>query len=197
MTQRIPCGSAAIGWAAFLLLPYKQLCAWPLAPLSPQSSYDNENRARSSRVMELPDNSSRVASEKQHGTESENTWNFPIFDTFGRWKAIAPRSNRNTKNYLNSKCEGSVYRQKSPPTSGYYLSSDYTCRPNIPRGRQRKKSRTPRGEISWNQVEIMRNQSRFPWNRAQKSAQPSSPTHFYNIWCHFWGKSRGNQTSIH
>ena len=49
-----------------------------------------------------------------------------------------------------------------------------------PRGRQRKKSRTPCGEISWNQVEIMRNQSRFPRNRAQKSAQPSSPTHFYN-----------------
>ena len=44
---------------------------------------------------------------------------------------------------------------------------------------------------SWrNQVEIMRNQSRFPWNQARKSAQPSSPTHFYNVWRHFWGKSR-------
>jgi len=30
------------------------------------------------------------------------------------------------------------------------------------RGWQQKKSRTPRGEISRNQVEIMRNQSRFP-----------------------------------
>ena len=59
----------------------------------------------------------------------------------------------------------------------------------LARGRQQKKSRTPRGEISWNQVEIMRNQ-------AQKSAQPSSPTHFYNIWRHFWGKSRGNQREI-
>ena len=29
------------------------------------------------------------------------------------------------------------------------------------------------------------------WNQARKSAQPSSPTHFYNIWRHFWGKSRG------
>jgi len=29
-------------------------------------------------------------------------------------------------------------------------------------------------------VEIMTNQSRFPWNQARKSAQPSSPTHFYN-----------------
>ena len=66
----------------------------------------------------------------------------------------------------------------------------------LPRGQQRKKSRTPRGEISWNQVEIMRNQSRFLWNQARKSAQPSSPTHFYNIWRHFWGKSRGNQTEI-
>ena len=55
------------------------------------------------------------------------------------------------------------------------------------RGWQRKKSRTPRGEISWNQVEIMRNQSRFPSNQARKSAQPSSPTHFYNIWRHFEG----------
>jgi len=36
----------------------------------------------------------RVASEKQHGTESKNTCNFPIFDTFGRyiWKAIAPEA---------------------------------------------------------------------------------------------------------
>jgi len=64
------------------------------------------------------------------------------------------------------------------------------------RGRQRKKPHTPRGEISWNQVEIMRNQSRFPWNQAQKSAQSSSPTHFYNVWHHFWGKSRGNQREI-
>ena len=60
-------------------------------PLSAQSSYDNEkydneNWAHSSRVMELPkdaENSPRVASEKQHGTESENTYNFPIIDTFG------------------------------------------------------------------------------------------------------------------
>ena len=58
------------------------------------------------------------------------------------------------------------------------------------------KSRTPRGEISWNQVEIMRHQSRFPWNQARKSAQPSSPTHFYNVWRHFLGKSRGNQREI-
>ena len=71
-----------------------------------------------------------------------------------------------------------------------------SCSQLVPRGRQRKKSRTPRGEISWNQVEIMRNQSRFPWNQARKSAQPSSPTHFYNVWRHFWGKSRGNQREI-
>ena len=66
-------------------------------PLSARSSYDNKNRAHGSRVMELPevaDNSPRVASEKQHGTESENTCNFPIIDTFGRclWKAIAPEA---------------------------------------------------------------------------------------------------------
>ena len=42
----------------------------------------------------------------------------------------------------------------------------------------------------------MTNQSRFPWNLARKSAQPSSPTIFYNVWRHFWGKSRGNQREI-
>ena len=42
----------------------------------------------------------------------------------------------------------------------------------------------------------MRNQSRFPWNQARKSAQPSSPTHFYNVWRNFWGKSRGDQREI-
>ena len=47
-------------------------------------------------------------------------------------------------------------------------------------------------EIKLN-LEIMRNQSRFPWNQARKSAQPSSSTHFYNIWRHFWGKSKRNQ----
>ena len=71
-----------------------------------------------------------------------------------------------------------------------------SCSQLVRRGRQRKKSRTPRGEISWNQVEIMRIQSRFLWNQARKSAQPSSPTHFYNIWRNFWGKSQGNQREI-
>ena len=75
------------------------------------------------------------------------------------------------------------------------LVSSSSSLPQNLRGRQRKKSHTPRGEISWNRVEIMRNQSRFPWNQPRKSAQPSSSTHFYNIW-HFWGKSRGNQTEI-
>ena len=46
--------------------------------------------------MELPEpeNLPRVASEKQHGTESENTCNFPIFDTFGCyvWKDIVPEA---------------------------------------------------------------------------------------------------------
>jgi len=42
----------------------------------------------------------------------------------------------------------------------------------------------------------MRNQSRFPWNQARKSAQPSSRTHFYNVLRNFWGKSRGNQREI-
>ena len=48
-------------------------------PLSAQSSYNNENSTHSSRVMGLPDvaeNSPRVASERQHGAASDNTWNF-------------------------------------------------------------------------------------------------------------------------
>ena len=84
-----------------------------------------------------------------------------------------------------------IWRYFSPPITHTHFHRWWWSR-----GWQQKKSRTPRGEISWNQVEIMRNQSRFPWNQARKSAQPSSPTHFYNIWRHFWGKSRGNQTEI-
>jgi len=92
--------------------------------------------------MELPevaDNLPRVASEKQHGTESENTCNFPIFDTFGHyiWKAIAPRSKHSGTPKLElSSAKGLYYRQKSPPTSGnlyvrrkrvrLYMSSEYT-----------------------------------------------------------------------
>ena len=49
-------------------------------PLSARSSYENENRARSSRVMVVPDvaeNSPRVAPEKQHGAASNNTSSLP------------------------------------------------------------------------------------------------------------------------
>ena len=49
-------------------------------PLCAQSSYDNENRVRSSGVMGLPDvaeNSPRVASEKQHSAASDNAQNLP------------------------------------------------------------------------------------------------------------------------
>ena len=111
-------------------------------PLSAWSGYNNKNRAHGSRVMELPevaDNSPRVASEKQHGTESENTCNFPIFDTFGRyiWKCYSSKKQafRNTKIGTRS-AKGLYYRRKSPPTSGIlyvwrkhvrlYLSSEYT-----------------------------------------------------------------------
>ena len=110
-------------------------------PLSARSSYDNENRARSSRVMELPevaDNSPRVASEKQHGTESENTWNFPIFDTFGRyiWKAIAPRSKHSGTPKLELEVRRVCTIDGSPhPLPVIYTyrasASDFTCRPNI------------------------------------------------------------------
>ena len=110
-------------------------------PLSARSSYNNKNRARSSRVMELPevaDNSPRVASEKQYGMESENTCNFPIFDTFRHfiWKAIAPRS----KHSRTPKLELGVRRvctiDGSPhPLPVIYMystsASDYTCCPNI------------------------------------------------------------------
>jgi len=49
-------------------------------PLSAQSSYENENMSRSSRVMGVPDvaeNSPRVAPEKQHGAASHNTSSLP------------------------------------------------------------------------------------------------------------------------
>ena len=110
-------------------------------PLSARTSYENENRACSSRVMELPkaaDNSPRVASEKQHGTESENTCNFPIFNTFGRyiWKAIAPRSKHsgtlNLELEVRRVCtiDGSLH-----PLPVIYMfgtsASDYICHPNI------------------------------------------------------------------
>jgi len=91
--------------------------------------------------MELPevaDNSPRVASEKQHGTGSENTCNFPIFDTFGRcvWKAIAPRSKHSGTPKLVLEVRRVCTIDGSPhPLPVIYTygasASDYTCRPNI------------------------------------------------------------------
>ena len=109
-------------------------------PLSARSSYDNENQAHSRRVMELPevaDNSPRIASEKQYGTESENTWNFLIFDTFGRyiWKAIAPRSKHSgtpkVELEMQRVCtiDGSLHPLPVIYTYGA-SASDYTCRLN-------------------------------------------------------------------
>jgi len=75
--------------------------------------------------MELPkdaENSPRVASEKQHGMESENTCNFPIIDTFGHclWKAIAPEaSNSGAPKYKL----GLEVRRVSAFSAG---ASDYT-----------------------------------------------------------------------
>ena len=67
-------------------------------PLSARSSYENENRARSRRVMGLPDvaeNSPRVASEKQHGAASDNTLNLPniAVSEFYFWQTITPEAN--------------------------------------------------------------------------------------------------------
>jgi len=93
--------------------------------------------------MELPevaDNSPRVASEKQHGTESENTFNFLIIDTFGRyiWKAIAPRSKQSGTPKLElevqrvSTIDGSphplpvIYTYGASACVRLYLSSEYT-----------------------------------------------------------------------
>ena len=110
-------------------------------PLSARSSYDNKNRAHGSRVMELPevaDNSPRVASEKQHGTESENTCNFPIIDTFGRclWKAIAPEASNSGTPKLGLKVRRVCTIDGSPhPLPVIYTfgagASGYTCRQNI------------------------------------------------------------------
>ena len=58
-------------------------------------------------------------------------------------------------------------------------------------------------EISYT---LWRNQLKSSWNHekskqislksSSKSAQPSCPTHFHNVWRHFQGKSRGNQREI-
>ena len=112
-----------------------------MTPLSARSSYDNGNWVNSNRVMELPkvaDNSPRFASEKQHGTESENACNFSIFDTFRRyiWKAVAPRS----KHSGTPKLELELWRVCTINGSPHPLlviytygssASDYTCRLNI------------------------------------------------------------------
>ena len=112
-----------------------------MTPLSDRSNYDNENRTRSSRVMELPklsENSPRVASEKQHGTESENTCNFPIFDTFGCyiWKTIAPEASNSGTPKLELKVRRACTIDRScHPLPVIYTygagASDYTCRLNI------------------------------------------------------------------
>ena len=88
-------------------------------------------------LPELAENSLRVASEKQHGMESENTCNFPIFDTFGRyvWKAVAPEAS----NSGTPKLELEVQRVRTINGSPHPLlviytygagASDYTCHPN-------------------------------------------------------------------
>ena len=114
-----------------------------MTPLSAWSSYDNENQAHSSRVMELPEvanYSLRVASEKQHITEFKkfNTCNFPIFDTFGHhiWKAIASRSKHSGTPKLELKVRRVCTIQGSPhPLPEVYTygtsASNYTCHLNI------------------------------------------------------------------
>ena len=73
-------------------------------PLSARGRYDYENSTCISRVVELPNDaeiSPTVALEKRQGTESGNTYNCPIIDTFRLylWKTIAPKtSNGGTPN---------------------------------------------------------------------------------------------------
>ena len=104
-------------------------------PLSARSAATTTRIGRvATRVMGLPkvaDNSPRVASEKQHGTESENTCNFPIFDIFGRYirKVIAPRSKHSGTPKL---CEVSVLSTEVPPTSGnLHERAAHTRLPNV------------------------------------------------------------------
>ena len=82
--------------------------------------------------------SPKVAPKKQHGTESENTCNYPIFDTFGRyiWKAIAPRSKHSGTPKLELEVRRVCTIDGNPhPLPEIYRygasASDYTCRPNI------------------------------------------------------------------
>ena len=69
--------------------------------------------------MELPegaDNSLRIASEKQHGMESKNACNCPIFDTFGRyiWKLELQEASIQEHQNWNLECEGSVLSMEVP-----------------------------------------------------------------------------------
>ena len=82
------------------------------------------------RIWRVAAGSPRVASEKRHGTESENTCNFPIFDTFGRyiWKAIAPRS----KHSGTPKLELEVRRVRTVDGSPHPLPVVYTYAQALP-----------------------------------------------------------------
>ena len=84
--------------------------------LGARNSYDNENRVHSSRVMGLPEvaeNAPRVASEKQHGTESKFFQSLILSNaTFGKLylqkQAIQEHQN------WDSKCEESVLSAEVP-----------------------------------------------------------------------------------
>ena len=106
---------------------------WHLTTLlSTRSSYDNENQAHSSRVMDIPDvadNSLRVASEKQHGAASNNTWNFPNIapSEFYFWHIRTKRA-RSTKLRMHSERDPHC-QWRVTPTSGIvdYWSLTWVC----------------------------------------------------------------------
>ena len=117
-------------------------CRHSMTPLSAGSSYDNENQACSSRVMELPEvaeNLPRVASEKEYWTKSKNKYNFLIIDTFGHyvWKAIAPEATNSgtLKLCFEVRRVCTIYGSPHPLLVIYMYgarASNYTCRSNIP-----------------------------------------------------------------
>ena len=108
-------------------------------PLSARGSHNYETLVCSSRVMELPNAAEillTVILEKRQGTESDNTYNCPIFDISDLPLEGAPEpSNGGTPNLefrVRRVC--SINRRPHPLPVIYVYgasTSDYTCCPNI------------------------------------------------------------------
>ena len=104
----------------------------------PESGAQQQGHDASRSFQKHAESCLRHASEKQHGTESENTYNFPIIDTFRRyfWKAISPEASNSGTPKLGLQVRRVCTIDGSPhPLPVIYMygtgASNYTCRQNI------------------------------------------------------------------